>query len=143
MDINNANDFLHGMNLLEPPMIRRMLTWTNGQADPIWLKLDQFLVNVEWTILSPKMIQKCLPRVRSNHVPIRLELGKHVSSPRPFRYELAWFTASDFHELVVQWWGSLAPTGCGAFVIAKKVTALRSHFRRWAKLSFGSIKLKS
>lgn len=32
--------------------------------------------------------------------------------------------------------------GCGEFVMAKKMTALRVHLRRWAKLSFGSIKLK-
>lgn len=136
------NDFLQEMNLLEPPTIGRRFTWINGQADPIWVKLDRFLINFKWTVRFPKIIQKCLPRVGSDHVSIRLEVGSHCSSLRPFRYELVWSIAEGFQELITQWWNSLSPAGCGAFVMAKKVAALREQLRRGAKFSFGSIKLK-
>lgn len=36
----------------------------------------------------------------------------------------------------------MSPVGCGAFVMAKKVSALWDNLRRWAKFSFGSIKLQ-
>lgn len=32
--------------------------------------------------------------------------------------------------------------GCEAFIMAKKVLALRVQLRKWTKFSFGSIKLK-
>ncbi|XP_039137390.1 uncharacterized protein LOC120274917 [Dioscorea cayenensis subsp. rotundata] len=141
-DIRKANDFLQAMSLLEPPMMGRRFTWTNGQSDPIWVKLDRFLISSEWTMIFLKIIQNCLPRVGSDHVPIRLEMGKIVTNPRPFRFELAWTTTEGFQELISQWWNSTTPVGCGAFIMAKKVSSLREQLRHWAKFSFGSIKLK-
>lgn len=142
MDIRAATGFLQDMMLLEPPTIGRGFTWTNGQEDPIWVKLDRFLISFEWTVNFPKIIQKCLPRMGSDHVPIWLEVGMHLSKPRPFRFELAWTTIDGFQDRIAQWWNSTSPEGCGAFVMAKNVSALREQLRRWAKFSFGSIKLK-
>ncbi|XP_039135825.1 uncharacterized protein LOC120273262 [Dioscorea cayenensis subsp. rotundata] len=36
----------------------------------------------------------------------------------------------------------MTPEGCGAFVVSKKLAGLRERLRRWAKVCFGSIKLK-
>ncbi|XP_039117657.1 uncharacterized protein LOC120253385 [Dioscorea cayenensis subsp. rotundata] len=36
----------------------------------------------------------------------------------------------------------MTPEGCGAFVVAKKLAGLSERLRRWAKVCFGSIKLK-
>lgn len=66
----------------------------------------------------------------------------HSFNPRPFLYELMWSSAKGLNELVSQWWDSVSPVGCGAFVMAKKVSALWDNLRRWAKFSFGSIKLQ-
>lgn len=106
------------------------------------MKLNWFLINFKWTVRFPKIIQKCLPRVGSDHVPIRLEVGSHCFSPRPFRYKLVWSIVEGFQELITQWWNSSSPARCGAFVMAKKVAALREQLRRWTKFSFGYIKLK-
>lgn len=88
------------------------------------------------------MLQKSLPRLGSDHVPIRLELGDHFSSPRTFRFEEVWVTTDGFQEMIQLWWEDMTPTGCGAFVISKKLAGLRERLREWAKESFGSIKLK-
>lgn len=108
------------LGLLEPLSIGRKFTWTNGQVDPIWVKLNRFLVNYAWVDNYPKILQKSLPRLGSDHVPIRLEVGTFCSVPRPFRFELPWTTADGFLELVSQWWTDLTPIGCGAFIFAKK-----------------------
>ncbi|XP_039143982.1 uncharacterized protein LOC120281134 [Dioscorea cayenensis subsp. rotundata] len=126
----------------EPPSVGRRFTWTNGQADPIWVKLDRFLINAEWANCFPRVMQVMLPRLGSDHVPIRLEVGYHSSKPRPFRFEKVWITVEGFQELVQQWWAETTPRGYGAFIVSKKLAGVRTHLRQWSKFSFGSIKLK-
>lgn len=75
-------------------------------------------------------------------MPIHLEVGNFYSSPRPFLFELTWTTSVGFQDLVSQWWVGVTPTGCEAFILAKKLANLRNQLRRWAKFSFGSIKLR-
>lgn len=48
-------------HLFEPPSFGKQFTWTNGQANPIWVKLDRFLVNSSWMDSFPRVIQNCLP----------------------------------------------------------------------------------
>lgn len=74
----------------------------NGQVDLIWVKLDRFFVNSPWSERFPRMLQNSLPRLGSDHVPIRLEVGGHWSMPRPFRFELVWFMAEGFKDIMHQ-----------------------------------------
>ncbi|XP_039145636.1 uncharacterized protein LOC120282866 [Dioscorea cayenensis subsp. rotundata] len=141
-DIRDASSFIHDLKLFEPPSRGRRFTWSNGQVNPTWVKLDRFIVNGAWAEMFPRLIQNCLPRLGSDHVPIRLEVGMHCYNPRPFRFELTWTTVDGFASLVSQWWASCNPQGCGAFVIAKKLQVLRDKLRVWSKESFGSIKLR-
>ncbi|XP_039129007.1 uncharacterized protein LOC120265183 [Dioscorea cayenensis subsp. rotundata] len=141
-EICNANRFKWDLRLCKPPAVGRKFSWTNGQSDPIWVKLDRFLVNSCCSDRFPRMLQKSLLRLGSDHLPIRLEVGGHFSLPRSFRFEKVWFMADGFREMIQKWWEDLAPTGFGAFVISKKLAGLRKRLRVWAKESFGSIKLK-
>lgn len=95
-----------------------------------------------WAAIFAKMIQSCLPRLVSGHVPIRLEVGTHCSLLQPFRFELAWTTIEGFQELVHNWWMATSLMGCGVFIFSKKTSRLRDHLRHWARFSFGSIKLR-
>lgn len=61
IDIRMANLFLQELKLLEPPAVGRRFSWTNGQADPIWVKLDRFIVNEVCACIFPKLIQNSLP----------------------------------------------------------------------------------
>lgn len=72
LDIRNASSFLHDLSLFEPSAMGRRFTWSNGQDNPIWVKLDCFVVNRTWVEHFPRLIQNCLPRLGSDHVPIRL-----------------------------------------------------------------------
>lgn len=101
-DLRCANAFLNDLGLLEPPSTSRKFTWFNGQEDPIWIKLDRFVVNQAWVAHFPRLIQNSLPRLGSDYVPIRLEVGIHYSRPRTFHFELVWTTAEGFQELVSQ-----------------------------------------
>ncbi|XP_039120313.1 uncharacterized protein LOC120256691 [Dioscorea cayenensis subsp. rotundata] len=141
-DIRDASSFLNDLSLFEPPTVGRRFTWSNGQVNPTWVKLDRFIVNRTWAEMFPRLIQNCLPRLGSDHVPIRLEVGMHCSNPRPFRFELAWNTVDGFAGLISQWWNSFNPQGCEAFVLSKKLQWLRDKLRVWSKESFGSIKLR-
>ncbi|KAH7659258.1 RNA-directed DNA polymerase protein, partial [Dioscorea alata] len=141
-DIRQANAFTQQFGLFEPPLVGRMFTWTNGQANPLWVKLDRFLVNNAWALRIPRLAQNCLPRVGSDHVPIRLEVGKHRSLVRPFRFELVWLSADGFQDIVKAWWVESSFDGCGAFIVSKKLSCLREKLRHWAKFSFRSIKLR-
>ncbi|XP_039140432.1 uncharacterized protein LOC120277641 [Dioscorea cayenensis subsp. rotundata] len=127
---------------MEPPSNGNQFTWINGHSNPIWVKLDRFLINSLWITLFPKVLQNCLPRLGSDHVPIRLEVGFHLPIPRSFRFEQAWCLTDNFDMLIREWWSSLHPCGCGAFILAKKITRLRENLKTWAKFEFGSIKLK-
>ncbi|KAH7691786.1 DNase I-like protein [Dioscorea alata] len=119
-DIRMAKSFIQDLELIEPSLLGRRYSWTNGQTDPIWLKLARFVVNGACANLFPRMLQNSLPRLGSDHVPIRLELGVHLSNPRPFRYELAWETTDGFRELVSQWWMEFSPHGCGHLLWPKR-----------------------
>lgn len=78
----------------------------------------------------------------SDHVSIRLESGIHIPKPHPFRFEQAWCSTENFFDLIKEWWESPQLVGCGAFNIAKKIKLLRERLKYWAKVDFGSIKLK-
>ncbi|XP_039143955.1 uncharacterized protein LOC120281092 [Dioscorea cayenensis subsp. rotundata] len=120
----------------------RRFTWSNGQVNRTWVKLDRFIVNRYWVEHFTCLFQNCLPRLGSDHVPIRLEVGMYCFNPRLFRFQLAWTSVEGFASLISSWWVSCAPQGCGAFVQAKKLQWLRDKLRLWSKECFGSIKLR-
>ncbi|KAH7656135.1 DNA-(apurinic or apyrimidinic site) lyase protein, partial [Dioscorea alata] len=103
-DLRHDQNFLRDLQLIEPPSLGRRFTWTNGQSNPIWVKLDRFLVNARWTSPFPRVFQNYLPRFGSDHVPIRLEFGSHTINPRAFRFEKAWCLSDNFEDLIIQWW---------------------------------------
>ena len=47
-----------------------------------------------------------------------------------------------FSDLIQAWWNELQFEGCGAFILAKKISKVRKRLKHRAKFEFGSIKLK-
>ncbi|KAH7677423.1 DNase I-like protein [Dioscorea alata] len=141
-DIRQAGTFMIDLGLLELCSTGKHFTWTNGQENPLWVKLDRFLVNLAFVEHFPRLSQICLPRIGSDHVPLHLEAGFHLLPCRQFRFKLMWLTVEGFHELIHKWWTNIAPEGCGAFLISKKLAYLKGQLHHWAKFNFGSIKLR-
>ncbi|XP_039142274.1 uncharacterized protein LOC120279409 [Dioscorea cayenensis subsp. rotundata] len=133
VDINSAQNLLNDLNLCEPPLVGRKFTWTNGQIDPTWVRLDRFLVNPAWISLFPRVHQTSLPRLGFDHVPLRLEAGVFLPKVKRFRFEQVWFLENNLGELIQEWWLENAPEGCGAFILAKKLKRLKGKLREWAK----------
>lgn len=53
-----------------------------------------------------------------------------------------WCLIDNFSDLIKEWWDWPHYHGCGAFILAKKITHIRDYLKRWARIEFGSIKLK-
>lgn len=81
-DIRCANTFMKEWSF-GAPFVGRKFTWTNGQVEPIWVKLDHFLVNSVWATHFPKVIQNSLPRLGSDYVPICLEVAISIPLLNP------------------------------------------------------------
>lgn len=67
-NIHRVNAFIHELSLQEPTAVGRRFTWTNGQDNPIWVKLDRFMVNNEWLACFPRVIQVSLSCLGFDHV---------------------------------------------------------------------------
>lgn len=60
-DLTIAQNFLNELDLVDPPLLGRRFTWTNGQLDPIWTRLERFLLSIDWLNMHPNSIQSASP----------------------------------------------------------------------------------
>lgn len=123
------------------PLHGQGFTWTNGQAIPIWVRLDCFLLSQNWSSLFPRTCQFALPRFGSDHAPIYLEFGPHFRRSRAFHFEKSWYSDENLDSLIQEWWSENNPEGCKAFILAKRLIFLKHKLRRWASESFGSLRI--
>ncbi|XP_039141337.1 uncharacterized protein LOC120278673 [Dioscorea cayenensis subsp. rotundata] len=137
-EIANAQQFLGDLNLIDPPLHGRKFTWTNGQPNPLWVRLDRFLYTHDWPLFFPRTIQSSFPRIGSDHSPIYLDFGNHYTRSRIFRFEKSWYSNDLLESLIQGWWSDQNPVGCGAYIITKKFAYLKSKLRLWAKENFGA-----
>ncbi|KAH7690203.1 RNA-directed DNA polymerase protein [Dioscorea alata] len=137
-DISTSQNFLEDLNLIDPPLHGRCYTWSNGQTEPIWVRLDRFLYSHDWIQLNPRSTQFALPRYGSDHSPICLNFGNHFPHPRTFRLEKSWYTNDQLENLIQGWWIDQNLIGCGAFILSKKLPYLKAKIRTWAKDNFGN-----
>ncbi|KAH7676675.1 RNA-directed DNA polymerase protein [Dioscorea alata] len=135
-DLATPQNLLGELNLIDPPLQGRRFTWSNGQANPCWVRLDRFLFSHNWSLLYPRNLQVALPRFGSDHSPICLEFGNHHSQPRLFRFEKSWYTNEQLENLIQSWWSETNPEGYRAFILSKKLANLKVQLRIWAKETF-------
>jgi hypothetical protein len=67
-------------------------------------RLDRGLCDIEWRMRFPEATVEHLVRRQSDHNPLLLRCCTGVSSSvgRPFRFQAAWCTHDDYHEIVKQ-----------------------------------------
>ena len=52
--------------------------------------LDRCLVSTKWMEHHPLVVLMPLPKITSDHFPIKLDFDKQPSLKKPFRFELFW-----------------------------------------------------
>nr|XP_025692428.1 uncharacterized protein LOC112794656 [Arachis hypogaea] len=79
-------------------------TWQRGS---IRRRLDRYVANTSWVQRFNHAVVKHLPKLKSDHAPLLLDLRSSKypgSSTRPFRFIAAWMTHNDFNNLLRSSW---------------------------------------
>lgn len=95
--------------LIDMGYVGAPFTWSNmrsGVAN-IQERLDRALCNQAWQTLFPETVVTHLPRVKSDHCPLLLQVIRRLARrwEYPFRVLAAWYHHDQFHELVQAGWG--------------------------------------
>jgi len=132
-------DFIFMHNLVDLPLEDGQFTWSNGQEDHIWSRIDRFLISSEWEERFPDVSQRRLTRLFSDHFPLLLDCGTNRGGNRYFKFENMWLKYEGFVEQVKKWWMSYEFSGFLSFILANKLEALKSDLKKWNEEVFGDI----
>jgi hypothetical protein len=140
--MHGFSDFISSCGLRDTQLEGGLFTWSNNRANAAMSRIDRFLYSDEWDGLFPKIQQKRLPRILSNHFPILLECGDFSRGRRPFRFENMWLKADGFKERVKEWWDSYIFYGTPSYIMACKLKALKVDLKKWNEEVFGNVGVK-
>jgi exonuclease III len=136
------SDFITEMGLLDIPLQGGRFTWSNNRAHMSSSRIDRFLISADWDGHFPKISQKRLPRVLSDHFPVLLDCGFFQGGAKPFRFENMWLKADGFVEKVKGWWESYQVQGTPSFIFAYKLKALKGDLKKWNAEEFGNVETR-
>ena len=76
------NDLIDDLQLMEIKLNQFSFTWSNHKENPVLVKLDRYLVSMEWAAAFPSHILRSLAKTTSDHCPLLLEtfMQKNTSS---------------------------------------------------------------
>jgi endonuclease/exonuclease/phosphatase family metal-dependent hydrolase len=66
------SDFIYEQGLMDLTLSRGLSTWSNNSS---WSRLNRLLVSPDWETNCPRLFQKRVPRLCSDHFPILLDCG--------------------------------------------------------------------
>ena len=69
-------------------------------------------------------------------------MGEVFSGRRPFKFENVWLEVVGFCDLVNSCWNHLIVTGPSSFILAKKLSALKTNLKEWSRDVFGHLEFK-
>ena len=122
--------------LMDHPLEGGLYTRSNSTSAS---RIDWFLFSSVLAEYFTHFSQKWLPRVLSDHFPILLESGSHQRGRIPFRFEHMWLKAEGFLDKVKSWWENYHFQRTPSYILAKKLTALKTDLKKWNKTDFGNI----
>jgi hypothetical protein len=140
--MHGFSDFISSCGLRDTQLEGGLFTWLNNRANVAMSRIDRFLYSDEWDGLFPKIQQKRLPRILSDHFPILLECGDFSRGRRPFRFENMWLKADGFNERVKEWWDSYIFYGTPSYIMACKLKALKVDLKKWNEEVFRNVGVK-
>ena len=87
-------------------------TWRGSRYDGeerIFEKLDRIFCNMKWRLRFSEVLVKIIPRLFSNHHPLKLVLRESsiFKENRPFRFEVMWLTHDSFTKFLQENWNEL------------------------------------
>ena len=133
------SDFISLHGLMDNPLEGGLFTWSNSTSAS---RIDRFLFSPALVEYFSHFSQKRLPRVLSDHFPILLESGSHRRGRIPFPFENMWLKVEGFLDKVKSWWENYHFQGTPSYILAKKLTALKSDLKKWNETDFGNITVK-
>lgn len=89
-------------------MVNRKFTWCNDHDNPIYAKLDRVLVSSDWLDLFPLVQLSALPREKSDHTPLVIDMGGDCPRSASFKFEFCWLLRLELSNIVQEIWSWLA-----------------------------------
>ncbi|PRQ56922.1 putative endonuclease/exonuclease/phosphatase [Rosa chinensis] len=108
-------------------------TWSNNRVKE---RLDRAFCSCSWRFTFPDAFIQHLPKTRSDHCPILMQLCSNNPinrSSSPFRFQAMWFSHTNYSEFVSNSWNGLH----GEF--HSKIMCLSSAISKWNREVFGHL----
>ncbi len=131
-------DLINDLELIDLPLSNQLFTWSNLQSIPSLAKLDRFLVSTEWDLLFPLSKVTALPRVTSDHSPLRLETKMKLRT-NLFRFERVWLTRDDLAWRMPIWWNEISGKSSNVLTMVSKLGHCRKRLKEWCATNFYNI----
>ena len=116
--MHEFSNFISECGLMDIPLEGGLFTWSNNQEIPTMSMIDRFLFSPEWADHFGHVNQQRLPRLLSNHFPIRLDCGRIMGGKSPFWFENMWLKVDGFVDRVRDWWASYSFPGSPSHILA-------------------------
>uniref|UniRef100_A0A2N9IH31 Reverse transcriptase domain-containing protein n=1 Tax=Fagus sylvatica TaxID=28930 RepID=A0A2N9IH31_FAGSY len=140
--MHEFNDFKSECGLMDIQLEGGLFTWSNNRDVPAMSRIDRFLFSPAWVDHFGLVNQHRLPRLLSDHFPIRLDCGQIVRGKIPFRFENMWLKVEGFVDRVKDWWASYSFPGSPSQILASKLKALKVDLKQWNMNEFGNVHFK-
>ncbi|XP_078152948.1 uncharacterized protein LOC144548131 [Carex rostrata] len=139
---NRFRTIVEGLQLQDLRLQGRAYTWSNEQENPIFARLDRFLISTTWSQTFPNSVQTAIPNTASDHCPLICQVQTKFPTSNIFRLENSWLKREEFKELVNQQWGSIQ-TAATTRDLSVKIMALRKAIIHWKKMHAEEQKFQS
>jgi mannosylglycoprotein endo-beta-mannosidase len=119
--------------LQELPLLDRDFTWSNLQDPPILTRIDRAFINADWDSYLPNTTLHSVPRVTSDHCPLKIEASTRIPKSKIFRYENKWKFRDGFMEVVTSAWGRFTIGTDTAQGMGRNLKLLRKNIGSWKR----------
>ncbi|KAG5585521.1 hypothetical protein H5410_045955 [Solanum commersonii] len=133
------SSWIEDMELHDPHLNGGTFTWYRGADHDSAARLDMFLYSIEWEVQFRNIRQQIMPRVISDHNPVRLQCGDWEQRKAYFKFENWWLNVEGFKHLVKNWWNGFVVEGCPDF---KFSMMLKQKLKDWSGVTFGELNNK-
>ena len=132
-EICRFNDAVRDLQIQELPLLDRAFTWSNGQDPPILTRIDRVFINASWDTSMPNSTLHTIPKVTSDHCPLKVEASTTIPASRIFGYENNWKFKAGFADLVGGAWRHFNQGENAANTLCKNLKGLRAAIGKWRK----------